>query len=727
MPTDPTYEELQAIFGDQGAEQPSAQPSESQTSYQPSYEELKEIFEPSATSDAKKMALGFMTGVGKGVPFGQDIPAVIGAGLSEIGMGPKYVPTEGTFRERYQAAKKAQEAAYEKAQKEAPLSSVAGTLTGITGTLPAFEMAAPAEAAFASKAVPALEQTLGRVPFLGKRLLEPVTEIGGQGLRGGWQGAVYGAGGEGDTLEERLKHAKEEGITGMKIGAALPALGRAFGMKPLTEAEKYAIELEAPIPATIGHTSIAPKLVSEALGVSPLTKGIVESEIKKQKEKLGEALMEKGDFLGGLSNRTAGDVAKNSLLDWVNVEFRDKSRDLYDKVEKTVNASTYGHSILSPIDETKKIYDNIGAERLEAALGKNSPAMKKLNKAVFRTGMTFNGIKRLRTEVGEILAKMQMKKTPGQAEVSRFYDSLTQDLGNAAENAGGIAGRDAFEHATSEYNKLSEKRDKIFDIIGRHAESSPESIFETLSNAARRQGGNSDLLQHAREVMTPDAWRHVASRAVENLGKKGGAEFKVTDYVKGYQNLSPEGKDLLFGPAGNLQRDTFDKLYKVSKAYVDREQGAHYSKLSLAALSGLAAAIGGTLGAGTTLLAHPIASLAATAVGGLATIPLAHIMSNPRIGGLYVDYLNNPTKATLKRFIDAGKIYAMEQANEPTKKREQRSTGGKISKRDYPAKRLTRMERAAKWAHDAIALETKPIMEMPDEQVVDALRLAKDK
>ena len=59
--------------------------------------------------------------------------------------------------------------------------------------------------------------------------------------------------------------------------------------------------------------------------------------------------------------------------------------------------------------------------------------------------------------------------------------------------------------------------------------------------------------------------------------------------------------------------------------------------------------------------------------------------------------------------------------------REERARGGKINTRDYPAKRLTRLQKAAKWAHDSIALETKPIMDMPDEQVVNALRIAKDK
>ena len=59
--------------------------------------------------------------------------------------------------------------------------------------------------------------------------------------------------------------------------------------------------------------------------------------------------------------------------------------------------------------------------------------------------------------------------------------------------------------------------------------------------------------------------------------------------------------------------------------------------------------------------------------------------------------------------------------------REQRAMGGKIGNRDYPAKKLSRVEKALKRAQDALALETKPIMNIPDETVAQALHLAKDK
>jgi len=55
------------------------------------------------------------------------------------------------------------------------------------------------------------------------------------------------------------------------------------------------------------------------------------------------------------------------------------------------------------------------------------------------------------------------------------------------------------------------------------------------------------------------------------------------------------------------------------------------------------------------------------------------------------------------------------------------ASGGSVKKRDYPAKRLTRMEKAVKRAQDAIALETKPLMNQPDHVIAQALEIAKVK
>ena len=71
--------------------------------------------------------------------------------------------------------------------------------------------------------------------------------------------------------------------------------------------------------------------------------------------------------------------------------------------------------------------------------------------------------------------------------------------------------------------------------------------------------------------------------------------------------------------------------------------------------------------------------------------------------------------------------YSVNYAPVSMQDREQHASGGKVGTRDYPAKKLSRMEKAVARAQKAIAEETKPLMEMPDAHIARALEIAKDK
>jgi hypothetical protein len=115
------------------------------------------------------------------------------------------------------------------------------------------------------------------------------------------------------------------------------------------------------------------------------------------------------------------------------------------------------------------------------------------------------------------------------------------------------------------------------------------------------------------------------------------------------------------------------------------------------------------------------------------------MLSNPRFGYAYNDlmrglaklgrpsdeearaYLRNAIKnANIRQFHE----YKMEKEREREKRRSQYAAGGAVGKRDYPARRLTKIEKALKKAQDAIALETKSIMQQNDEEVARALETA---
>ena len=84
----------------------------------------------------------------------------------------------------------------------------------------------------------------------------------------------------------------------------------------------------------------------------------------------------------------------------------------------------------------------------------------------------------------------------------------------------------------------------------------------------------------------------------------------------------------------------------------------------------------------------------------------------------------NPSPVYSEDSFDMNNPDYYEQFENP---RGSRASGGRLGNRDYPAKRLSRVERAAKRAMDSIALETKPLMNQPDQVIADALKLASQK
>lgn len=99
--------------------------------------------------------------------------------------------------------------------------------------------------------------------------------------------------------------------------------------------------------------------------------------------------------------------------------------------------------------------------------------------------------------------------------------------------------------------------------------------------------------------------------------------------------------------------------------------------------------------------------------GQSANIPKANPMTSLKGRAVGVPTTVSPL------FTPSAPVYAED--------REERASGGRLGNRDYPAKRLSRVERAAKRAMDAIALESKPLMDQPDQVIADALKLASQK
>lgn len=210
MAGEPTFEELEAAFGNAPMQQPQQETG-------PSSAELQKVFDEEAMRQKAQANQGylpqagaFITGLGQTIPFAKDIAAGANVLRSELGGHPAGVPEEGTFGEKFTAAKEAQERAQRILGEEYPLTQLGGTATGIGA-----QIMAPGTRALAA-GERALAETAGQaVP----RAMAPVARGAVHVGTGAGVGAAYGAG-EGVTPEERMQNA----LTGATIGAAGSAL-----------------------------------------------------------------------------------------------------------------------------------------------------------------------------------------------------------------------------------------------------------------------------------------------------------------------------------------------------------------------------------------------------------------------------------------------------------------------------------------------------------------------
>jgi hypothetical protein len=642
-------------------------------------------------------------GARESLPFAKDISAATRAYVGNPLTGA--APT-GEFEQE----KRAVEAQQERAAEEAPVAKTAGEIGGYF--LPGVGLAgraAKAEQALAAKAA----------PYLG----ETGANIASGALTGAGLGAVQGLG-TGTDLSERLASAETMGGLGAVGGGAFPALGAGVSkIMKSTPVEEAAARLGASVPASISSTNPLTRRVAQGLEALPFTKGIMESGAKKGLSEVGEALEKvPGIASPGKTAQEAGASAGESLRSWINTDSKKAVNRLYDKVAEHVDPA-----IKTPMSNTLKAVQGIDAERLAAKLGDSPTAKLVLDAATDPEGLTYAGAQRLKREIGEKMKGLMTESSLSEAELKQLYGGLREDVRAAARNAGGDKGLAAFDRANSVAQTAITRRKALGKIVGVKGDAPDETIFNKLTGYAQDSGrANIDLLKKARKSMSPGAWNDVSSGIIAKLGRDVEGNFTPDRFVTAYSKLAPEARNAVFGPIGNATRDALEDVLTVAQRYKDVGKGRNFSNTAhnLMSAAGLAdIAIEGYEG-----LEHG-------AVLGATTIPLALLLSRPRAARAFAAYMKKPTPQLLnqaKNTINMELRTHMGKTMQPmpiaaSDEREAHAAGGKVGKRDYPAKRLTRMERAVKRAQEAIALETKPLMDRPDEQIARALEIAKDK
>jgi hypothetical protein len=365
---------------------------------------------------------------------------------------------------------------------------------------------------------------------------------------------------------------------------------------------------------------------------------------------LGTKADEVAQGLGGGTVQGAGDTARTAIKDWITGESKAKVGKAYDAVDKLVDPA-----IRTPLNATQGMVATIAAERSAAALSGGGKAAEFVLEAVQRPGgLNYEGLKTLRTNLGEMLKGGILPEGVSQGELKRIYGALSDDLGAAVKNAGGAKAEAAWERA-NKYNRLvSDRREQLAKIVGKDGDAPAEKVFDAL--AAKASGtGRADIeaLSNARKVMDPADWNEFASGVVGRLGRDAEGNFSPDRFTTAYGKLTDAGKSLLFrsGGRGDLAQH-LDDIAIVSSRFKDLQKYANPS--------GTAQNVGfGAAGAG--LIAEPMTTIA-TVIGANA---LARVLAQPataasaaKLARTQLKLVTNPSVANVAAYTVASRNFA---------------------------------------------------------------------
>lgn len=460
-----------------------------------------------------------------------------------------------------------------------------------------------------------------------------------QGARAGAVGgALYGAG-QGEDLQGRATGAATGAAVGGVLGGALggaigPRAAQAPGMSSGDEVVAASERLGVPVPRAVATDSMAVQRAAAGARNVPFAGDPLVKAAEGTIQGLGQKADEVATAMGGADRLGAGSTASGGIRDWITGKSAAVVKQAYDDVEKAVNPN-----VRAPLPSTQQVIADIAARRQNAMLQGESRAINEVLPAVQSpNGLNFQGIKDLRTSIGERLKSGILPDGMDGGELKRIYGALSDDLKNAAEAAGGPRGKQLFERANALNAAVAKRREELAKIVGTKGDASPEQVFDRLVSFASEKGGaNANLLAKARNALGED-WEEVVSGIVARLGRDAGDKFTPDRFVTAWGKLSPSGKSTLFGSGGH--RAALEDIATISSRFKELNKFANPS--------GTAQNLtGGGLVAGA--LTDPVTTMAAVVGGNVLSRILAQpatASSMARWSRIYQAAVTKPSAAT---------------------------------------------------------------------------------
>jgi hypothetical protein len=377
-------------------------------------------------------------------------------------------------------------------------------------------------------------------------------------------GAAYGFNTGGD-LTDRVEQGVSGGLVGGVLGGALGGVAGAFSRPKPTpgmtgqDAAAAGQRLGVEVPKFIATDSLATQRTAQGLRNVPFAGEPIVRATDRFATDLGRAADDVSASLGSGDRINAGATAGASIRDWITGSSKQSVSKFYDAVDQAVNPR-----VTADLASTRNVVGEILGRRQNARIAGDSRAVNEVIEAVQNSGgLNYQGIKDLRSAIGEKMSAGILPDGMSGAELKRIYGALTQDLENVIQQAGGSRGVGLWKRANQYNEAVSRRREELAKIVGDKTDASAEQVFDRLLTYAGDKGGaNIQRLAQARRVMKPDEWQEVGSAVIQRMGRDAQDQFSSQRFVTAWGNMSDAGKSVLF--ANKSHRAALDDLFTVS-------------------------------------------------------------------------------------------------------------------------------------------------------------------
>ena len=388
---------------------------------------------------------------------------------------------------------------------------------------------------------------------------------------------------------------------------------------------------------------------------NPLGGQVLANANKAAREGVEEAVDRGRQGFGSGEKLSAGSRMTEDLVEYGAKTVKDQITDKYDAVDDLVTGN-----VVTQLDNTRRVAGEILGDRMNAELTGDSTAIARVQKALSNPqGLNYQGIKRLRTDVGKLLDNNISLASDGvdMGEVKQIYGALTDDLRNAVKRSGTDEALKRFDDANAFNARMQDDLTALQKITGK--DGTPEKTYANLiamATGKANKSGDLRTLAKARKAVSQETWDEMASAAVAGMGRGGNPNnpFSVDKFVTEWDSLSKSGRALLFDGGKNRElASALDDIAAVANRMKDIGQTRNTSGSAAAYFTG--AGIGGAFVAPLTTL---------TSIAGTAAVSfhLSRPVTAKQIAAwskAYEAALLSRSPAAMRQVTDKGEALAV--------------------------------------------------------------------